>query len=162
MAKSLCKYRRVEIAAQFSTISRMVSTANYMCSSCARVAAEKGYLCKPSALKRPNDMAHVVKPSLAAVEAVAVEAATVSELTNVAPLSRASAPAPVLATELDAPAPVIASHPAVAASRKAAKKKAKQLKKLKKLAKKQNKQLKKAIKATRRYHKAMVKAQASV
>ncbi|MGF1738810.1 hypothetical protein [Photobacterium satsumensis] len=160
MAKSLCKYRRVEIAAQFSTISRMVSTANYMCSSCARVAAEKGYLCKPSALKRPNEMAHVVKPSLAAVEAV--EAATVSELTNVAPLSRTSAPAPVLATELDAPAPVIASHPAVAASRKAAKKKAKQLKKLKKLAKKQNKQLKKAIKATRRYHKAMVKAQASV
>lgn len=157
MAKSLCKYRRVEIAAQFSTISRMVSTANYMCSSCARVAVEKSYLCKPSALKRPAEMAHVVKPNLAAVEAVAVKTATVSELTNLSPLS----PAPVLATELDTPTSVIASHPAVTASRKAAKKKAKQLKKIKKLAKKQNKQLKKAIKATRRYHKAMEKAQAS-
>ncbi|MGR5065893.1 hypothetical protein [Photobacterium sp. DNB22_13_2] len=160
MAKSLCKYRRVEIAAQFSTISRMVSTANYMCSSCARVASEKGYLCKPSALKRPTEMAHVIKPSLAAVEAVAVETAAVSELTNVSPLSRASSSAPVLASELDTPAPVIASHPAVTASRKVEKKKAKQLKKLKKLAKKQNKQLKKAIKATRRYHQAMEKAQA--
>ncbi|PSU30209.1 hypothetical protein [Photobacterium lutimaris] len=159
MAKSLCKYRRVEIAAQFSTISRMVSTANYMCSSCARVAVEKSYLCKPSALKRPAEMAHVVKPNLAAVEAVAVKTATASELTNLAPLS--PAPAPVLATELDTPTSVIASHPAVTASRKAAKKKAKQLKKIKKLAKKQNKQLKKAIKATRRYHKAMEKAQAS-
>lgn len=159
MAKSLCKYRRVEIAAQFSTISRMVSTANYMCSSCARVASEKSYLCKPSALKRPAEMAHVVKPNLAAVEAVTVETAT--ELTNMVSLSRTSAQTPVLATELETPAPVIASHPAVTASRKAAKKKAKQLKKLKKLAKKQNKQLKKAIKATRRYHKAMEKAQTS-
>ncbi|MCQ1057881.1 hypothetical protein ACQKPX_20500 [Photobacterium sp. DNB23_23_1] len=162
MAKSLCKYRRVEITAQFSTISRMVSTANYMCSSCARVASEKGYLCKPSALKRPTDMAHVIKPSLAAVEAVAVDTAAVSEVTNVSSLARASAPAPVLATKLDTPVPVIASHPAVVACRKVARKKAKQLKKLKKLAKKQNKQLKKAIKATRRYHKAIEKAQASV
>ena len=53
MAKSLCKYRRVEIAAQFSTISRIVSTANYMCSSCTRVASEKAYLCKPSASETP-------------------------------------------------------------------------------------------------------------
>ena len=157
MAKSLCKYRRVEIAAQFSTISRIVSTANYMCSSCTRVASEKAYLCKPSALKRPTDMTHVVKPSL-----TSVETATVSELPKIAPLPRGAVQVAAVATELDTPAPVIASHPAVAASRKEAKKKAKQLKKLKKLAKKQKKQLKKAMKMTRRYHKALEKVQASI
>ncbi|PSW09064.1 hypothetical protein C9J01_22130 [Photobacterium rosenbergii] len=157
MAKSLCKYRRVEIAAQFSTISRIVSTANYMCSSCTRVASEKAYLCKPSALKRPTDMTHVVKPSL-----TSVETATVSELPQVAPLPRGAAQVAAVAAELDVPAPVIASHPAVVASRKEAKKKAKQLKKLKKLAKKQKKQLKKAMKTTRRYHKALEEVQASI
>ncbi|KHT61807.1 hypothetical protein RJ45_21070 [Photobacterium gaetbulicola] len=158
MAKSLCKYRRVEIADQFSTISRMVSTANYMCSSCARVASEKGYLCKPSALKRPTDMAHVVKPSL-----TAVETATVSKLPKAASLPRGAVQAAALATELDTPALVVAAHPAVAAaSRKEAKKNAKQLKKLKKLAKKQKKQIKKAMKATRRYQKVLEKAQASL
>ena len=157
MAKSLCKYRRVEIADQFSTITRIVSTANYMCSSCARVASEKAYLCKPSALKRPGEMAHVVKPSL-----TSVETATVSELPKAVPLPRGTVQVAAVATELDTPAPVITSHPAVAASRKEAKKKAKQLKKLKKLAKKQKKQLKKAMKTTRRYHKALEKAQASI
>ncbi|AJR06987.1 hypothetical protein C9J03_17760 [Photobacterium gaetbulicola] len=156
MAKSLCKYRRVEIADQFSTISRMVSTANYMCSSCARVASEKGYLCKPSALKRPTDMAHVVKPSL-----TSVETATVSKLPKAASLPRGAVQAAALATELDTPALVVAAHPAVAASRKEAKKNAKQLKKLKKLAKKQKKQIKKAMKAIRRYQKVLEKAQAS-
>ena len=158
MAKSLCKYRRVEIAAQFSTISRIVSTANYMCSSCTRVASEKAYLCKPSALKRPTEMTHVVKPSL-----TSVETATVSELPQVTPLPRGAAQVAAVAAELDVPAPpVIASHPAVVASRKEAKKKAKQLKKLKKLAKKQKKQLKKAMKTTRRYHKALEEVQASI
>ena len=157
MAKSLCKYRRVEIAAQFSTITRMVSTANYMCSSCARVASEKGYLCKPSALKRPAEMAHVVKPSLSAVET-----ATVAKLPKSAPMPRGAAQVAALATELDTPDPVIASHPTVAISRKEAKKKAKKLKKLKKLAKKQKKQFKKAMKTTRRYQKALQKAHAAL
>ena len=67
-----------------------------------------------------------------------------------------------VATELDVPAPVIASHPTVIASRKEAKKKAKQLKKLKKLAKKQKKQFKKAMKTSRQYQKALEKAQASM
>ncbi|WEM42230.1 hypothetical protein PTW35_17225 [Photobacterium sp. DA100] len=156
MAKSLCKYRRVEIAAQFSTISRMVSTANYMCSSCARVASEKSYLCKPSALKRPTEMTHVVKPSL-----TSVETATVSKLPKAGPLPSGAVQAAALVTELDTPALVVAAHPAVAASRKEARKKAKQLKKIKKLAKKQKKQLNKAMKTARRYQKALEKAQAS-
>ncbi|MGF1683055.1 hypothetical protein [Photobacterium minamisatsumaniensis] len=50
MAKSLCKYRRIEIADKFAEISKIVSTPNFICSSCARVASDKTYLCKPSAL----------------------------------------------------------------------------------------------------------------
>lgn len=50
MAKSLCKYRRVEIADKFDFITQIVSVPNFICSSCARVASDKGYLCKPSAL----------------------------------------------------------------------------------------------------------------
>ncbi|MDX1303927.1 hypothetical protein [Photobacterium sp.] len=50
MAKSLCKYRRVEIAAQIAAITRIVSDPEYICSSCARAASDKAYLCKPSAI----------------------------------------------------------------------------------------------------------------
>ncbi|MGF1759006.1 hypothetical protein L4D76_13930 [Photobacterium sagamiensis] len=50
MAKSLCKYRRVEIAAQIAAITCIVSAPKYICTSCARVASDKAYLCKPSAI----------------------------------------------------------------------------------------------------------------
>ncbi|MGR5080434.1 hypothetical protein [Photobacterium swingsii] len=59
MAKSLCKYRRVEIADKIAIISKIVSEPNYMCSSCARVASEKVYLCKPSALVSQARLAKV-------------------------------------------------------------------------------------------------------
>ena len=59
MAKSLCKYRRVEIADKIAIISKIVSEPNFMCSSCARVASEKVYLCKPSALVSQARLAKV-------------------------------------------------------------------------------------------------------
>ena len=143
MAKTLCKYRRVEIADKFAAIGRMVSTANYMCSSCARVAAEKSYLCKPSALKRPGEMAHVIKPMLSAVETA-----------KLSPLPDGLAQRSALPADLDGVAPTADAE----ASRKHGKKKRKQLKKLKKLAKKQDKQMKKAAKAARRYQQAIEQA----
>ena len=50
MAKSLCKYRRVEIAEQIAAITDIVSAPEYICSSCARAAADKAFLCKPVAI----------------------------------------------------------------------------------------------------------------
>lgn len=50
MTKSLCKYRRVEIAAQIATITHIVSAPKYICRSCARVASDKAHLCKPVAI----------------------------------------------------------------------------------------------------------------
>lgn len=50
MIKSLCKYRRIEIAAQIAAITRIVSAPDYICISCARVANDKAYLCKPSSI----------------------------------------------------------------------------------------------------------------
>ncbi|MGF1693318.1 hypothetical protein [Photobacterium kagoshimensis] len=73
MAKSLCKYRRVEIADKIAIISKIVSEPNYMCSSCARVASDKVYLCKPSAL--------VSQTRLAKVQSAASMSTTVPEMT---------------------------------------------------------------------------------
>lgn len=129
MVKSLCKFRRVELADQFSAISRIVSEPNYICSSCARVASEKGYLCKPSILKRPES---------ASVAEAMTEVLTVELPPQTTPL------APVMFMENER-------------SQVTSKTLAKQLKAVKKMAKKKNKQLKKAAKALKHYDKAVRK-----
>jgi hypothetical protein len=145
MAKSLCKYRRVEIADQFANISKIVRTPNFVCSSCARSASSKDYLCKPSALKKAASLAPVPKEAPAPIMASETERLG----TNVRPLPALPA---VARTQLDAVATVeqesVALLPAVTK---------KQVKRLKKLAKKKNKRLKKAAKAVKRYEKALQK-----
>ncbi|MEJ2766496.1 hypothetical protein VV869_21290 [Photobacterium sp. MCCC 1A19761] len=136
MAKSLCKYRRAEIADQFAVISRIVSEPKFVCRSCARSASEKGYLCKPSSLQLPKQASKAPRPE--SVPAAAVVAS----------------PALVLASSHGHTAPAPAEL-AVSLGKK-------QIKKLKKLTKKKNKRLKKAAKAVKRYEKALAKAKRAV
>ncbi|MCW8331118.1 hypothetical protein MD588_20180 [Photobacterium sp. SDRW27] len=142
MAKSLCKYRRVEIADQFAMISKLVSEPKYICSSCARSASDKAYLCKPSALK--------ARPPVA-VPTVADKASAAPG--NVATVSKLPAPSPTVQAHLAA---VSVSEQEQAAVQPTVTKK--QAKQLKKLAKKKNKRLKKAAKAVQRYDQALQKA----
>ncbi|OOE45979.1 hypothetical protein BZG06_01370 [Salinivibrio kushneri] len=47
MAKSLCKWRRGEVEANLSALASITTPPRAACSKCARVASEKGYLCRP-------------------------------------------------------------------------------------------------------------------
>ncbi|GHA61205.1 hypothetical protein ACFFLZ_19405 [Photobacterium aphoticum] len=180
MAKSLCKYRRVELADQFATISQIVSVPNYMCSSCARVAAKKAYLCKPCALSRPAAVSAVPLPassscssvvaddaeSLAPVAQAVHQAAlavtdaqpadtplTTTPVTPVTPVSAVS-DVPAVITPLKAPDSLPLQE---AESPSLSKSSRKKLKKLKKAAKKKQKSLKKAAKAVQHYEKVLRK-----
>ncbi|KLV06070.1 MULTISPECIES: hypothetical protein [Photobacterium] len=149
MARTLCKYRRAEIADKFTTISQIVSLPKYVCRSCARSASEKSYLCKPSTLQLPGGKrAAVITSALPAVAQPAVVAAE--------PVMAPAPSLPVAYTEL----PELGSMTAetVLPMGKSGKKQSKQLKKLRKLAKKKHKRLKKAAKAVKRYEKALKKA----
>lgn len=138
MAKSLCKYRRVEIADKFAVISKIVSEPQFVCSSCARVASDKAYLCKPSALK--------VRKAVKAESAVAED----DKLHKVG-----DHPALTPAAQAHLAAIDLIEHEEIVARPTVTKKQAKQLKKL---AKKKHKKLKKAAKAVQRYDKALQKA----
>jgi len=142
MAKSLCKYRRVEIADQFAMISKLISEPKYICSSCARSASDKAYLCKPSLLKTT----------------------TLTAVSVVAPRVLMESREAVRGSEPPVPMPAAQAHLAIIeviddeeamAPQTVTKKLAKQLKKL---AKKKNKRLKKAAKAVQRYDQALQKA----
>ncbi|OOE88836.1 hypothetical protein [Salinivibrio sharmensis] len=50
MAKSLCKWRRGEVEANLSTLAAITMPPRAACSKCARVASDKGYLCRPVSL----------------------------------------------------------------------------------------------------------------
>ena len=126
MAKSLCKYRRVEIADQFAKISRLVSEPRYICSSCARSASDKAYLCKPSALS--------------AREATKGKETTAScRPVNPAPPGRSEGE--------EAMPPLAATKKQLKQLKKLAKKKNKRLKKAAKAVQRYEKALKKANKA---------------
>ncbi|OOE98749.1 hypothetical protein [Salinivibrio sp. IB643] len=50
MAKALCKWRRGEVEANLSTLAIITTPPRVACSKCARVASEKGYVCRPISL----------------------------------------------------------------------------------------------------------------
>ncbi|MGL5430562.1 MAG: hypothetical protein ACRC9S_07530 [Vibrio sp.] len=50
MAKRLCKLSRSELVTSLGEIERLVVSPQFLCRSCARVAADKKYLCKPQSL----------------------------------------------------------------------------------------------------------------
>ncbi|WP_299019885.1 hypothetical protein [uncultured Photobacterium sp.] len=138
MAKSLCKYSRVEIADKFAIISKIVSEPRFVCSSCARAASDKAYLCKPSALR--------VKAMNKAESAVAPDKQKhkLGEHVVITPAAQAHLAAIDVIEHED-----VVSKPTVTK---------KQAKQLKKLAKKKLKRLKKAAKAVQRYDEALQKA----
>ncbi|PSW03426.1 hypothetical protein [Photobacterium lipolyticum] len=127
MAKSLCKYRRVEIAAQIAAITRIVSAPEYICSSCARVASDQAYLCKPSAMSSKKRV----------------------QSANVRPAKSASEDDPIQSIQSLAPVKPHAVEGVTLGKKKT--------RKLKKLAKKKAKKLKQATKALKRYNAALGK-----
>ncbi|PSV42724.1 hypothetical protein [Photobacterium indicum] len=157
MTKTLCKFRRIEIADKFSTITSIISQPKYVCSSCARSANDKAYLCKPSALGKltkskpanrvpvavtTSGVAPVMTQNLPVTNAISQT--TVHSLPTLSMGAQAQLQAMVIIEQEQAKPDVVFTN--------------KQAKKLKKLAKKKNKQLKQAAKAVKQYNKALKKA----
>lgn len=47
MAKSLCKWKKKDIEKNVHELIQIVDKPRYLCKDCARVAHDKGFLCKP-------------------------------------------------------------------------------------------------------------------
>ncbi|UKA01761.1 hypothetical protein [Photobacterium damselae] len=152
MTKSLCKYRRAEISDQFALISQIVSEPNYICSSCTRVASDKAYLCKPSAL---NQHKVLLNPAPLAITGLATAEALIVD-NNIEALPQPSA---VGQARLETLAAAQAEPEIEVQEQECVVIKAK---KLKKLAKKKAKLLKKTAKAVKKYEKALAKAKLSM
>ncbi|MDC4169367.1 hypothetical protein NGM67_05930 [Photobacterium damselae] len=152
MTKSLCKYRRAEISDQFALISQIVSEPNYICSSCTRVASDKAYLCKPSALSQHKVL---LNPAPLAITGLATAEALIVDH-NIEALPQPSA---VGQARLETLAAAQAEPELEVQEQECVVTKAK---KLKKLAKKKAKLLKKTAKAVKKYEKALAKAKLSM
>ncbi|QSH57245.1 hypothetical protein A0J47_001120 [Photobacterium damselae subsp. damselae] len=152
MTKSLCKYRRAEISDQFALISQIVSVPNYICSSCTRVASDKAYLCKPSALSQHKVL---LNPAPLAITGLATAEALIVD-NNIEALPQPSA---VGQARLETLAAAQAEPELEVQEQECVVTKAK---KLKKLAKKKAKLLKKTAKAVKKYEKALAKAKLSM
>ncbi|ENO8810535.1 hypothetical protein ACCE85_002538 [Photobacterium damselae] len=152
MTKSLCKYRRAEISDQFALISQIVSEPNYICSSCTRVASDKAYLCKPSALSQHKVL---LNPAPLAITGLATAEALIVD-NNIEALPQPSAVGQARLETLTAaqaePELEVQEQECVVTKAK----------KLKKLAKKKAKLLKKTAKAVKKYEKALAKAKLSM
>ncbi|HIF9446578.1 TPA: hypothetical protein ACX6SI_002894 [Photobacterium damselae] len=152
MTKSLCKYRRAEISDQFALISQIVSEPNYICSSCTRVASDKAYLCKPSALSQHKVL---LNPAPLAITGLATAEALIVD-NNIEALPQPSA---IGQARLETLAAAQAEPELEVQEQECVVTKAK---KLKKLAKKKAKLLKKTAKAVKKYEKALAKAKLSM
>ncbi|PTB32863.1 hypothetical protein [Photobacterium phosphoreum] len=151
MVKSLCKYRRAEIADQFATITKIVSEPKFICASCTRVASDKDYLCKPSRLTNAvaPTIAPIMMPMPASVMTLAASASPAPVIMNVHQLpmpiavgqSRIEMVTVVEQTEVIEQPDALLDH----------------TEKLKKLAKKKTKLLKKAAKAVKKFDKQLRK-----
>lgn len=139
MVKSLCKYRRAEIADQFAMITKIVSEPTFICASCTRVASDQRYLCKPSRLI--NTTASIAPPSTP----VMALAASVSSLSK--PIATGVELGGVEMVTVVKQAEVLEDPNRLL----------EQTEKLKKLAKKKNKLLKKAAKAAKKFDKQLRK-----
>ncbi|SMY38087.1 hypothetical protein [Photobacterium andalusiense] len=147
MVKSLCKYRRAEIADQFATITKIVSEPKFICASCTRVASDKDYLCKPSRLT--NAMPSTAVPTPASVITLATSAPVAPVIMNIHSLPR---PTAVGQSRIEMVS-VVEQTEVVEQPDELLK----QTDKLKKLAKKKTKQLKKAAKAVAKFDKQLRK-----
>ena len=151
MVKSLCKYRRAEIADQFATITKIVSEPKFICASCTRVASDKDYLCKPSRLTNATSAAPIMAPILTPVITLAASAPPAPVMMNVR-----SFPMPTAVGQRHIEMVTVVEQTEVIEQPDAL---LEQTKKLKKLAKKKVKQLKKAAKAVKKFDKQLRKTQ---
>jgi hypothetical protein len=150
MVKSLCKYRRAEIADQFAMITKIVSEPTFICASCTRVASDKNYLCKPSRLTNTApSTAATLTPIAPAIVTLVAPVAPAPDMMNVHYLPMPTAVGQCRiervtiaeqTEELEQPVRLL-----------------EQTDKLKKLAKKKNKLLKKAAKAVKKFDKQLRK-----
>ena len=150
MVKSLCKYRRAEIADQFAMITKIVSEPTFICASCTRVASDKNYLCKPSRLTNtaPSPAA-TLTPIAPAIVTLVAPAAPAPDMMNVHYL-----PMPTAVGQCRIERVTIAEQ---AEELEQPERLLEQTDKLKKLAKKKNKLLKKAAKAVKKFDKQLRK-----
>ncbi|MEC6883735.1 hypothetical protein C9I86_16090 [Photobacterium sp. NCIMB 13483] len=152
MVKSLCKYRRAEIADQFATITKIVSEPTFICASCTRVASDKNYLCKPSRLTNTVSATAATltpMPTPAPMMTLAASTAPTSDTINVhqLPMPTAVGQSRIEMVTIVEQAEVLEQPDRLL----------EQTEKLKKLAKKKNKLLKKAAKAVKKFDKQLRK-----
>lgn len=69
MAKALCKWRRGEVEANLSALAMITTPPRVACSKCARVASEKGYVCRPISLMSDEEKKTKKASELAAKKA---------------------------------------------------------------------------------------------
>ncbi|PST92850.1 hypothetical protein C9I87_14520 [Photobacterium iliopiscarium] len=150
MVKSLCKYRRAEIADQFAMITKIVSEPTFICASCTRVASDKNYLCKPSRLTNTApSTAATLTPIAPAIVTLVAPAALAPDMMNVHYL-----PMPTAVGQCRIERVTIAEQ---TEELEQPERLLEQTDKLKKLAKKKNKLLKKAAKAVKKFDKQLRK-----
>ena len=150
MVKSLCKYRRAEIADQFAMITKIVSEPTFICASCTRVASDKNYLCKPSRLTNTApSTAATLAPIAPAIVTLVAPAAPAPDMMNVHYL-----PMPTAVGQCRIEKVTIAEQ---TEELEQPERLLEQTDKLKKLAKKKNKLLKKAAKAVKKFDKQLRK-----
>ena len=150
MVKSLCKYRRAEIADQFAMITKIVSEPTFICASCTRVASDKNYLCKPSRLTNTApSTAATLTPIAPAIVTLVAPAAPAPDMMNVHYL-----PMPTAVEQCRIERVTIAEQ---TEELEQPERLLEQTDKLKKLAKKKNKLLKKAAKAVKKFDKQLRK-----
>ncbi|KJG13333.1 hypothetical protein [Photobacterium iliopiscarium] len=150
MVKSLCKYRRAEIADQFAMITKIVSEPTFICASCTRVASDKNYLCKPSRLTNTApSTAATLTPIAPAIVTLVAPVAPAPDMMNVHYL-----PMPTAVGQCRIERVTIAEQ---TEELEQPERLLEQTDKLKKLAKKKNKLLKKAAKAVKKFDKQLRK-----
>jgi hypothetical protein len=150
MVKSLCKYRRAEIADQFAMITKIVSEPTFICASCTRVASDKNYLCKPSRLTNTApSTAATLTPIAPAIVTLVAPAAPAPDMMNIHYL-----PMPTAVGQCRIERVTIAEQ---TEELEQPERLLEQTDKLKKLAKKKNKLLKKAAKAVKKFDKQLRK-----
>ncbi|MBY3789317.1 hypothetical protein HPQ32_12870 [Photobacterium carnosum] len=150
MVKSLCKYRRAEIADQFATIIKIVSEPKFICATCTRVASDKDYLCKPSRLTNTaSSTAATLTPIVPSIVTLVASAAPAPDMINVHYL-----PMPTAVGQRRIERVIMAEQ---TDELEQSERLLEQTDKLKKLAKKKNKLLKKAAKAVKKFDKQLCK-----
>ena len=147
MAKTLCKYRRVDIADKVSDVCQMVSDAHFICLNCTRVAGDSTHLCQPNELS--NSVKATTLSTVNLSDNISSQSTLIMDTSNIHHISSSA-----VAEQSDIEIRSLVRQEELSPQLF----KFKQMKKLRKLAKKKNKRLKKAEKAIKKFEKQLKKA----